>query len=371
MKFRKERDILEFLPIALYSTAMVVKSGGSLEKGLQFVATRDFGRVSRLFQRVLDVALMDTLEKGLDSIKEESNNRCYREALITMQQYARYGSSVGDRLVAIGNMMEREAVMKRRNHLIRVKNSLVTQTLALLCAIPFLLIVITLVLTRPFAMQQGEPPLQKEHVEMMIYCWIALLAIAYPILYVSYIYRNPVFMTPRLKDLQRMFGSGLDGPISRFLDNVANHIEMGWSLETAFPQALPYQLSTHVSGDEILVRRAILSLSDPNLTFSQALHGFAGLVNHRKFDLSVEFIDLARKNKYASVGETLHLLADSFWKSHITAQHYQTSATIPAAASLLLKGGAMFFLGGLFPFFLPLLFFFFLVDVVLITLALL
>jgi len=369
VNIRKERDILEYFPLALFSIGMIVKSGGSLEEGLHFVAKRDFGRVTDLFQQVLDHGLRDNLKRGLDSIERRSSNPLYKEAIDTMMLYARHGTSIGDRLIAIGNKMQREAVRLRRNHLVRVRNALIPQTLTLLCAIPFLLIVFTLVLTRPFPMQAGEPPVKKEHVEIMIMGWVGILVVVYPFLFLSYIFRNPVFVTPRLNELRRMFGTSLDAPISRFLDTMANHIEMGWSLEMAFTNTLPAQISTGMTADEALVKRLILNLNDNNLSFEEGLYRMAYIVNHRKFDLTVEFIEMARKNRYASISETLHNLAESFWGSHLIALQYQSIATILTSASLILKGITLVVLGVFFPFYFPIFILFFALDAILMLLS--
>lgn len=370
MDIQRERDILEYFPIALYTIAMIVKSGGSLEKGLKFVADRNYGRVSRLFQRVIAIGLQENITKGLESIRYVSRNRYYREALVVMQQYAKHDVPVGDRLAALGNRMQREAVMEKRNHYQRVANALVPQTSLLLIGIPFLFMVTALLLSN-ITFDYEEPILDKEHVEYVIVAWLGILSFCYPVFYFTYIIKNPVFVTPSLLQLKQMFGTQYDGPISRFLDNTANFIEMGWSVEMAVLNALPHQLSTGIYGDDGLARHGIGTMSDSTRTFSQALLRLGAFVNHQKFYLTVEFIDEAKNSKYASISETLHLLAESFWSSHITSHHYQFDAMTPVGISIGFKIVSMYALGTLFPMFMPFLILFILVDLILMMLCIL
>ncbi len=369
MNFGKEKEILEYFPIALYTLAMMIRSGRSLEQGLKFISIRNYGRVSELMNRVLSIANASSLEDGLASIEDESDNRYYREAIRVMGQYARSGSSIGDRLVSLGNQMQTHAVMARRNHLMRVKSSLMVQTGILLGAIPFLLIVIIFVLTS--SSMFNDPLLTMDDTEAMVYGWFVILIISYPLLFRSYIIRNPVIGVPRLHDLHDIFGGGLDAPISSFLNDTAQHIRMGVSPEMAVVQSVPYQLSHGLDGDKRLVKRMLLEMSDKKRTFSQSLHAFASIVHNRKFDLTVDFIDIALSNRHASLADTLDLLAESFWTSHITISHFQESATTPALASILIKGFFAFFMASLFPFLAFIFFLFFAIDILLITLALL
>ena len=103
-------------------------------------------------------------------------------------------------------------------------------------------------------------------------------------------------------------------------------------------------------------------MSDSTRTFTQALLRLGAFVNHQKFYLTVEFIDEAKNSKYASISETLHLLAESFWSSHITSHHYQFDAITPVGISTGLKIVSMYALGTLFPMFMPFLLLFILLQ---------
>jgi len=365
----KERDILEFFPLALYSIAMVVKSGGSVESGLQFVAERDFGRVSLLCKRVPEIARESSLEAGLRAIREESTNRFYREAIDLLISYAKHGISVGDKLVSIGHRMQQDALMTKRDHLRRVRESLIPLTSMLLIGVPIVLGIAVVLLTQPSPMQ-AEPPATKEQISYLVIAWLVILAITYPLLFRSFILKNRALTTPTLRELQRMFMTDMDGPISRFLDNMASFIEMGMSLESAFYQALPHGSGPGSPEYRRLMERGLESLNDPGLTFTQSLYRFAGALNNRKFDLTVEFIERARNSKTASVAGTLHLLSESFWSSHITTMHYQTPAMTPAFLTLAFKWPAMLFTGTAFPQFMPLILLFLFLDTIIVMVAL-
>jgi len=369
VSFRKERGILEFFPIALYSIATIVRAGQSVEHGLYFVANHAFGRVSSLFRRVIETAQYQGLEAGLAAMANESENRHYRDGIVTLRQYARHGISVSDQLVAIGQKMQMEAVMTKRRHLTRVKDSLATQTTLLLAAIPFLLGIATILLTRqtPF---QDEPLLGRSDMQGFIVLWLVVVSLIYPLLYRSYIFRNPAFTTPSLRELKQMFRTETDAFISRYLKAMAEQIEYGMSLEMAFSHAVPAGLLGGKSPEEQRLRRVILDISDSNAPFSTALHALSGAMASRKFNLTVEFIQMALQNKLMSVADMLNFLADSFWSSHITARHYQLDASYPALFSLALKGSALFFLAGLFPVFVSVFLAVFACDLVLMTLSL-
>ena len=370
MKSKNESDILEFFPLALYSIAMMVKSGESVEKGMQFVAEHDFGRVSPLFRRALTIASESTLEAGLRAIREESANRFYMEAIDILISYAKHGLSVGDRLVSIGHRMQQDAIIIRREHLRRVRNSLIPLTSFLLIGVPIVLGIALVLLTRPMPMQE-KPPATREQISYLVMVWLAGLAVVYPIIFRNYIFRNKALITPSLSELQRMFMTEMDGPISVFLDNMASFIETGMSLESAFYHALPHGLTMgSSSADKRLSEKAMSSLNDPGLTFTQGLYRLAGALNNRKFDLTVEFIDRARNSKTASVAETLHHLSESFWSSHITIIHYQTPALIPAFLTLAFKWAAMLFIGTVFPQFMPLILLFLFLDTIIVAVAL-
>ena len=179
VKFQKERDILEFFPMALYSIGMIAKSGGSLEQGLKFVADRDFGRISVLFGHVLKVAHTHTLLDGITTIERESRSQFYQEAVMIMKQYAKNEASIGDRLVAIGNKMQREAIRLRKNHLIRVRAALIPQTIMLLCGIPFVIVIAALMLTSSFAMQSDNPILTRDDFFPIVVIWLLILTLGY------------------------------------------------------------------------------------------------------------------------------------------------------------------------------------------------
>jgi len=370
VKFWKEKDILEYFPTALYSMAMIGKSGGSLEKGFKFVATHDFGRISQLCNQVLEVALKENLEAGLDSIRDKSDNRYYREAIMVMTQYAKHSSPFADRLVGLGNRMQSDAVLARRRHYQRVENALVPQTTMLQGGFPFLLICIYGLLTEP-VMAGQEPILSMENLYYIIIVWFGIMAFAYPLLYTEYILKNPVYITPNFDELKRMFGTHYDAQIARFLNNTANYIEMGWSLEMAVSHAIPNQLSSGISGDDGWARRALHSLNYERTSFGDALLSVGGWANSRKFNLTIEFIEEARNSRYASLAETLKLLADSFWASHMTVRHYQSEIVKPVGFSIGFKMVSMFVMAMIFFPYAPLIIFFFALDFVLMGVSLL
>lgn len=370
MKGGKERDILEFYPTALYTVAMIAKSGGSLEEGLHFVATHDFGRVSLLFRQVLDIAHEDSLTKGLESLRERSDNRYFRESVIVMIQYAKFTEPIADRLVALGNRIETDAVMTRRRHYQRVENALVPQTTMLMGAVPFVLVIAYGLLTRPVFVDQ-EPILSRRNLDYLITAWIGIMLFVYPLLYAEYIFKNPVYRTPNLAELKRVLGTHHDAAISRFLNNTANFIEMGWSLEMAMYNAIPEQASSGIRSDEKWGRRALASMSDDSISFSGALIQVGAWANSRKFNLTLEFLELAKRSKYTSLAETLKLLADSFWKSHMTEHHYQSEIMTPVGFSIGFKMVSMFVMSLLFPFFAPFLILLFSLDLVLMIVSIL
>lgn len=349
MRIWKEKDILEYFPTALYSMAMIVKSGGSLEKGFDFVARNDFGRVSLLCIDVLEVAIDETFLAGLEFIRYKSDNKFYQEAILVMIQYAKHGADIGDRLVALGNRMQTDAVMTKRNHYRRVKESLIPQTTMLLAGIGFLFIVIFLVLTRDWAMQEGGPLLSREDMNPMLICWLVVMAFVYPVWYRDHIFRNPAFVMPRLQELKQLFGNQNDMAISRFLTNTASYITMGWSLEMAVSNALPVQKTFGIHADTMFANRAMSTLADDSVSFDAALLSLGAWTNSRKFTLSCRFIAEAKNSQYSSLAETLKYLADTFWSSHLTVQYYQSDLLKPVVGSFALKFPFIFMLIIIFP----------------------
>ena len=366
MKRGKERDILEFYPTALYTVAMIAKSGGSLEEGLHFVATHDFGRVSLLFRQVLDIAHEDSLIKGLESLRERSDNRYFRESVIVMIQYAKYTEPIADRLVALGHRMETDAVMAKRNHYRRVREALIPQTTMLLAGMGFLFVVIYLVLTRDWPMQEGGPIIRKKDMVPMIIGWLIVMAIVYPVLYREYIFRNPAFVMPTLKELKQLFGNQNDMAVSRFLTSTASYITMGWTLEMAAANALPEQQTSTLPGDALWATRAMDMMSDGSRTFDSTLLSLGLLANSRKYDLTVLFLKEARESRYASLAETLRYLADTFWSSHLTVQYYQADLLTPTVGSFALKFPFIFLLAFIFPALAPFLILALIIDTILL-----
>ena len=65
-------------PMALFSIAMILRSGRSLEEGFRFVARKSFGRVSVIFGKVLELLPDYQLERCLAGVRRASGNRYYR-----------------------------------------------------------------------------------------------------------------------------------------------------------------------------------------------------------------------------------------------------------------------------------------------------
>ncbi len=336
VNFTKERDILEFFPLALYSIGTMVQAGHSVEHGLLFVSTRCFGKVSQLFAQVLEVAKKETLEDGFLSIYRASENQSYKDAMVIFVQYARQSTPVADALVATGNRMQLQAVMARRNHLTKVKNNLIPATTILLAGIPFLMIV-------AYRLLVYTEVLDKETVLGAVYLWLIFLAVAYAYLYRKYIFTNPALATPGLQALEQIFKTETDAFIGSFLGNMAQQIELGMSLETAITYALPGGTSSmrYRNPEEQRLINILLSFDGEKMTFSTALARLSGAVNNRKFDLTVEFLNMARDDKSMSMGDMLRFLSESFWSSHITGRFYQLDITTTMALAFLAK---MFFL---------------------------
>jgi len=93
------------------------------------------------------------------------------------------------------------------------------------------------------------------------------------------------------------------------------------------------------------------------------------MVNSRKFDLTVEFIREAQRNRHSSIAETLKLLSDTFWSSHMTVRHYQTELLVPIVGSFALKFAFIMILGGVYPLFAPFLYLMIVVDSILMLLS--
>ena len=79
------------------------------------------------------------------------------------------------------------------------------------------------------------------------------------------------------------------------------------------------------------------------------MHSVGARANSRKFQLTVRFLREARRSGSASLAETLNILSDTFWSSHMTRHHYQSPLLTPVVVSFSLKFTFIFFLSVSFP----------------------
>ena len=191
--------------------------------------------------------------------------------------------------------------------------------------------------------------MDKGEVQLLMIGWLVMAAIIYPALYVDYIFKNPAFVMPNLQELMQLFGNQSDRAVSQFLTNTASYIEMGWSLEHAASHALPQQKTSTIREDMRWANRAMEIMSDDTKTFDSALLSLGLIANSRKYDLTARFLKEARESRYASMAETLKILSDTFWSSHMTVQHYQANLLWPVVGSFGLKFIFMFILSVMFP----------------------
>ena len=365
MKITTERDILEYFPLALYSIATMARSGQSVELGMRFVADNNFGRVSLLFGQVLTVAKQQDLETGLGSIQKESQNPQYQGAMVVFRQYAQHGVSVSDQLIGIGRKMQLEAVSAKRQQLSRIKDALVPLTSILLIGFPFIIAIATALLVES-GMVQEEPVVKRSEMEAFVFFWLLLLAVAYPLFYRSYIFQNPARGTPGLRQLRQMFRTETDAYVSRYLQNMADQIEMGMSLEMAASHAIPAPSHRGDRGkQERGLQGRFIEITSSSRSFRPVLYALSGVIGGRKFELTVRFLEMALDNKLMSIADMLRLLSESFWSTHITAAHYQMDIVSSVVVISVFKAFALLFVASLFPLIASVLLVFFLADLTL------
>ncbi len=367
----KEKDILEYFPMALFSIAMIVRSGRSLEEGMKFVAGRLFGRVSMIFQKVLEYLPDYQLERCLASVRNASDNSYYKEAIDVLRQYALEDISISDRLVLIGKKMQQEAILKKQGFLTWVNEVLNRATGLLLLGIPFLFIVY-------IGMESFSPGLLSSQDQEVFHIssvypavWLYLIAMAciYPILLWKVTYGNPVFHSYSLMTLKKMFKPEYDRIVSDMLRDTADMIENGMSLEMAIFNALPSRVRLDNPAKAELITRSIRSLKVQEIPFKSTLLRLSAIFPSPKFALTCEFVNEAIDTQ-ASVAGTLRTISEIFWSSHLTYIFFQENLFDRILIQMTGKVIALLVLGVLLPVFVPFFILFLIADILLYALCL-